>query len=147
MSVISILSLIALISCGKAPSDPPTDRTGVIKFFAQLDSLSTDNTGINNFNVIFDEDTMGLQPNPLIINDVRFGEHFLRATKADPDTTKHVDFSIIKSVIVSSSDTTRDSIVLSKFAPQFTLQNLNDEEIVLKDYRDKVILLVFFSHT
>ena len=50
-------------------------------------------------------------------------------------------------VDIKKNDTTRIELLLTKLAPDFTLENLNHQERRLQNYRGKVVFLVFFTYT
>ncbi len=144
-SIFSLLSLGLAINvmlyCGKSPSDAPLPLTGSIKVAAHIDTVSVDSIFVTLDNV-----KQGLLPNQYVLRDIEAGKHQIVVTKHDPESP--IDFSSIpKLVAVKSHETTDVALALTKLAPNFTLKNLNNQDVTLTNYQGKVILLLFFSHT
>jgi hypothetical protein len=139
---LSLLLILLLNHCGKTPSDPPAIPTGSLKISALIDTTMVDSMAVelnNNF--------LGMFPNPCVLTDLVIGRHQVALSKEDPADTL-VDFNCSpKLVDINADDTTRIELLLTKLAPDFTLENLNHEQRALQDYRGKVVFLVFFSYT
>ena len=74
------------------------------------------------------------------------GRHQVEVFKDDPFNP--IDYSSSPQLVaVNSNDTSEVAFALTKSAPNFTLKSLVDEDITLQEYRGKVVLLIFFSHT
>jgi hypothetical protein len=75
------------------------------------------------------------------------GRHQITVSKEDPADSL-VDFNCSpKKVDISANQTTQIELLLTKLAPDFTLQNLDHQSRRLQDYRGKVVFLVFFTYT
>ncbi|MCI0512746.1 peroxiredoxin family protein [candidate division KSB1 bacterium] len=138
------LSLLAFgfnSHCGKMPGDAPPPATGSIEITAHVDS-----TRVDSMQVSLDGVALGLHINPFLIPDVVAGRHQVVVTKADPFSPIGFE-SIPQLVSVFAQETTRVLLALSKLAPNFTLRNLKNESVTLAQYRGKVVLLMFFTHT
>jgi hypothetical protein len=140
-----ILVVVILIfvcnNCGELPSDAPPPLVGSLKVVALIDT-----TQVDCMMVTIDTDSMGQQPNPFLLHDVFAGKHFVAVAKEDPQTT--IDYTCSpRLVTVNENDTTEVRLELTKTAPSFELKNLRNEDIILDNYRDKVVLLIFYDHT
>lgn len=127
--------------CGKMPGDAPPPATGSIEITARVDS-----TRVDSMQVSLDGVTLGLHVNPFLIPEVVAGRHQVAVSKADPFSPIGFE-SIPQLVRVFAQETTRVLLALSKSAPNFTLRNLKNESVTLAQYRGKVVLLMFFTHT
>ena len=97
-------------------------------------------------NVTIDGSDLGIQANPYLASNLLIGRHLVSVAKKDPGSP--IDFSSIpKQVSIQYTKTTDVSFTLTKFAPNFTLNNLNDNPVSLDVYKDRVVLLIFFTHT
>lgn len=135
------LVLILIQFCGKTPSDAPLPVTGSIRISAQINTVPVD-----SFLVMLDNHLQGKQPNNCLLGNVEAGKHQVVVSKKDFQSP--IDFSSIpKLVTVKSNETTDVDLALTKFAPNFTLKNLTEQNVTLENYQGKVVLLVFFSHT
>jgi hypothetical protein len=138
-----ILGLVMgmLLFCGKSPSDAPLPGTGSIKVIAHVDTVMVDSMA-----VILDNVSRGLQPNGCVVSEIEAGNHQIAVSKHDLESP--IDFaSTPKLVTVKARETTDVALALTKLAPNFTLKNLNNQDITLANYQGNVVLLVFFSHT
>jgi len=130
-----------LLSCGKSPSEVPLPLTGAIKISAHIDTVAIDSMFVTLDNV-----DKGLHPNGCMLKDIEAGRHQVVVSKKD--TESPIDFtSTPKLVAVKANETTNVDFALTKLAPNFTLKNLDNKDITLESYRDRVVLLVFYSHT
>ena len=140
--ILLLLPLLVITYCGKAPSDPPPVQTGSLLITALIDTNL-----IDSMEVILDDNNLGIYPNPCILTDLVIGKHQITLSKDDPADTL-VDFNCNPEMIeINTEDTTRIELSLTKLAPDFTLQNLNQEDRTLHEYHGKVVFLVFFSYT
>jgi len=144
-SIFLLLSLGLVISlmlfCGKSPSDAPLPLTGSIRVSAHIDTIQVDSMA-----VILDNVSRGLQPNGSVFEEIEAGKHQVAVSKQDFESP--IDFSSTpRLVTVKANETTEVALALTKLAPNFTLKNLNNQEVTLANFQGKVVLLVFFSHT
>ncbi|UCE07205.1 MAG: hypothetical protein JSW07_04000 [bacterium] len=138
-----VLGLIfnLLLSCGKSPSNVPLPLTGAIKISAHIDIVEVDSMFVTLDNV-----DKGLHPNGSVLKDIEAGKHQVVVSKKDAESP--IDFtSTPRFVAVNANETTNVDFALTKLAPNFTLKNLNNEDITLGNYRHRVVLLVFYFHT
>ena len=136
-----ILHLMMWFRCGKTPTDTPPIQYGSAKIVAQIDSISVDSA-----EVILDNISLGLKSLPFLMTDIIAGTHQFSLKKEDPFSP--IDYSSVpKLAAVPANDTAEVVIALTKLAPNFTLYNLDNEEITLEHYRGKVVLLIFYSYT
>ncbi len=136
-----VLLLSLFYSCGKSPSKIPAPELGSINIIAMLDIVPVDSAIVQ-----IDSDTLGLQAIPCQIKDVAAGSHLISVTMEDPASP--IDYSSRPEKVIVEKDKTNDIIfALTKFAPHFSLYNLNEENIKLEDLLNKVVFLVFYSHT
>ncbi len=142
LSLISVsLPVILIQFCGKTPSDAPMLMTGAISISAYINTAPAD-----SFLVMLDKNLKGKQPNNCVFPNIEAGKHQVVISKNDP--LSPIDFSSIpKLVTVNANETTDVNLSLTKLAPNFTLKNLNEQNVTLENYQGKVILLLFFSHT
>lgn len=143
ISSLAIIGLVicAIIFCGRSPSDVPLPPKGAIRVSARVDTALVDSMFVKLDNV-----DQGWLPNGCLLSDIIAGRHLITAAKPDPQSP--IDFSSIpKLVTVRAGETTHAALALTKLAPNFTLKNLQQQEITLANYQGKVVLLVFFSHT
>ena len=127
--------------CGKAPSELSATITGSIKVSAHLET-----TIVDSMMIILDDVSLGKQQNPYILTDIEAGTHKVAVAKDDPES--EIDFSSSpKLVTVNANDTAKVTLALIKTAPNFTLKNLNNEDVTLEDYRGIVVFLVFYALT
>ena len=127
--------------CGNTPSDAPLPATGSIRISAQISTVAVD-----SFLLTLDNHLKGKQPNNCLIGNIEAGKHQLVIAKKDPQSP--IDFSSIPKIItVNAHETTNVELALTKLAPNFTLKNLNGQDVTLENYQGKVVLLIFFSHT
>jgi hypothetical protein len=141
VTLILLLIMLFLLGCGKGPSTEPEIQVGSLLITTYLDTSSVDSMIVN-----VDGANLGIQSNPYLLDNLIAGQHLVSVAKSDPYSP--IDYSSIpKEVLISHHQTTDVSFSLTKFAPIFTLNNLNDEQVALDDYRDQVILLIFFTHT
>ncbi|MDZ7264030.1 MAG: peroxiredoxin family protein [candidate division KSB1 bacterium] len=141
-ALISLVLLIsAIVFCGRAPSDPPEAETGAIQLFARIDTMQVDSIFVQLDNVAW-----GWLLNGGLLTDIVAGKHQVAVSKPDPQSP--IDYSSVPQMVtVRSRETTAVALALTKMAPNFTLKNLQQQEITLANYQGKVVLLVFFSHT
>ena len=136
-----ILVVSLIYSCGKSPSKIPTPQVGAINVVAILDTVVVDSA-----NIYLDGDTLGLQEIPFIIDNIIAGNHLVSISLEDNKSP--IDYSCKPERVSVEGNKTNDVILaLTKFAPDFSLYNLNDENIKLEDFKNKVVFLVFYSHT
>ena len=143
LSLLCIITIVYLLisGCGETPPDAPPMLAGSIHITAQIDT-----TLVDSIEVMVDAEYLGWFANPCLVTDLAVGNHQIAVTKKDP--VSPIDFnSIPKLVAVKANHTSDVTLVLSKFAPYFTLKNLKNEDISLESYQGKVVLLVFYSHT
>jgi hypothetical protein len=139
---LSLLLLLLLSYCGKSPSDPPVIPTGSLRIAALIDTNLVDSMAVQ-----LDNKDLGMFQNPCVLSDLVTGRHQVALSKKDPADSL-VDFNCSpKMVEIKNNDTTKIELLLTKLAPDFTLENLNQEERALQDFRGKVVFLVFFSYT
>jgi len=139
---LSLLLLLLLSYCGKSPSDPPAIPTGSLRIAAWIDTNLVDSMAVQ-----LDNHDLGMFPNPCVLSDLVSGRHQVALSKKDPADSL-VDFNCSPKIVkINSNDTTKIELLLTKLAPDFTLENLNHEQRVLQDFRGKVVFLVFFSYT
>jgi len=135
------ISMLVFFSCHKGPSDPPEVQFGSLKISAYHDTVLVDSMAVT-----IDDMDIGVQPNPYLSDPILAGRHLVSVAKKDPQSP--IDFtSIPQKVTVIYNEITNVSFALTKIAPGFTLNNLNDHPISLENYIDRVVLLVFFTHT
>lgn len=135
------LACTLMLGCGQSPSDPPLPQTGAIKISARIETVPVDSVFVKLDNV-----PQGWLPNGCVLADLLAGRHEVAVSTPDPNSP--IDFSSVPQLVaVRANETTTVSLALSKFAPNFTLKNLKDQDITLANYQGKVVLLVFFSHT
>ena len=133
--------IIGTIFCGKAPVDSPAIKRGSIQITALVDS-----TQIDSMVITLDDESLGLRENPYIIEDVEIGTHQIFLSMDDP--TSPIDYqSQPKQVFVKENVTSSLLMVLTKYAPGFSLNNIYEQSISLSDFQGKVVLLEFFEHT
>ena len=138
----SFLLLLLLSYCGKSPSDPPAVSTGSLRIAAWIDTNLVDSMAVQ-----LDNTDLGIFPNPCVLSDLVTGRHQVALSKKDPADSL-VDFNCSpKMVEIKNNDTTKIELLLTKLAPDFTLENLDLEERTLQDFRGKVVFLIFFSYT
>lgn len=132
--------MLSVINCGNAPSDPPDPKIGAMKISATLEMMLVD-----SMNVLLDNESIGIKPNPYVLIDLVAGSHLVAVSKDDPMSV--VNFSSSpRLVTVTENDTCDVIFALTKFAPNFTLKKLkNDESVTLADLQGKAVLLVFYS--
>ena len=130
-----------MLNCGKAPSDVPAPQLGTIRISAQIDT-----TLVDSMDVILDNIPRGQFANPCTFEGIEAGRHQVAVSKEDQSSS--IDFSASPQRVSVHPDAIADVVfALTKFAPDFTLKNLDDEDISLANYRGKVALLVFYIHT
>ena len=128
-------------SCGESPSGLPEEQFGSLQISTYQDTIFVDNMAVT-----IDGNDLGIQANPYLTSNLLTGRHLVSVAKTDPRSP--IDFSSIpKEVTINHKETTDVSFALTKFAPNFTLNNLNDNPVSLNNYKDQVVLLVFFTHT
>lgn len=142
LSLISVGLIVILIQfCGKTPSEAPLPLTGSLKISAHIDTVQVD-----SIFVMLDNIAKGFEPNECVFEGIDVGKHQVVVSKKDP--VSPIDFSSVpKLVTVKANETTDVDLALTKLAPNFTLKNLNEQDVTLENYQGKVVLLVFFSHT
>jgi hypothetical protein len=142
LSLITVGLIVILIQfCGMTPSDAPLPLTGSLKISAHIDTVQVD-----SIFVILDNIPKVLQPNDCIFENIETGKHQVVVSKKD--LVSPIDFaSVPKLVTVKANETTDVDLALTKLAPNFTLKNLNEQDVTFENYQGKVVLLVFFSHT
>ncbi len=127
--------------CGKAPPKPPPVLIGAIRVIAQIDS-----TMVDSMEVILDGASQGVQTNPCILMNLEAGKHQVAVSKEDPESP--INFTCSPQLVsVNKNETTNVKLALTKLAPNFTLKNLNNDDVTLENYHGKVVLMVFYSHT
>lgn len=135
------LAISLILFCGKSPSDAPLPLTGSIKVSAHIDTIQVDSMVVRLDNV-----EQGLFPTVCVFDEIEAGKHQVAVSKKDLESP--IDFSSTpRFVTVKANETTDVALALTKLAPNFTLKNLNNQEVTLANYQGKVVLLVFFSHT
>lgn len=136
-----LMFTLVLWACGDSPSDPPPLQTGSIQITAQIDTVAVDSA-----EVFLDGIYESNRQLPCLLSGIEAGKHQLAVAKKD--LSSPIDFNSIPQIVtVDYNKTTDAALQLTKFAPDFTLKNLADEEVSLENYRGKVVLLVFFSNT
>lgn len=138
--VFSVLAML-MSFCGKKPSDMPMPFFGSLKISAKAGTENAD-----SMSVTIDNLNKGTIPNGHIFFQIEAGTHQVVVSKIDPESP--IDFtSTPKLVAIHADETTEVELNLTKLAPNFSLKNLNNQDVVLENYHGKVVLLVFFSHT
>jgi len=136
-----LICFIMMWTCGNSPSNPPPLLTGTIKITAQIDSVAVDSV-----EVFLNGISRGVKENPCLFSNLEAGNHQVAVAKKDKASP--IDYNSIPQIVAVEANKTADVIFpLTKFAPNFTLTNLNNDEVTLENYHGKVVLLVFFSHT
>jgi len=136
-----VLILLLTCYCGKAPSEMPEPALGSIIVSAAVDTISADSSVI-----YLDGNYLGLQALPFKIEHLEAGRHLLSVTMDDDSSP--IDFSSKpEKVLVEKDKTSEIAFALTKSAPDFSLHSINDELINLSDFKNKAVLLIFFSYT
>jgi len=140
-AILIIFGLVLPGGCEKTLQELPPMLYGTVRITAQRNSNMVD-----SMEVFLDGQTQGMQANPCLLTDLESGKHQFSVVKKDP--ANPIDFTNSPQLVfIKENDTADVAFELTKIAPNFTLKNLANEDIILANYRGKVVLMVFYSHT
>lgn len=141
-----LISLICAIigGCGLPPSAPLPVQTGSIRIVAQ------DMSRIDSITIFIDSVSIGKKKNPCTINDIVPGRHIVTVeTEIGTDTSAFT----MDSVYVYPNSRSDYAFVIGTpnpypggIAPKFTAIDVYDNPISLADYKEKIVVLIFFKN-